>query len=410
MLDHEKQIIQQKVIKVLASVQVLAGIGSAGTVAAGSLLVASITDSETLAGLAQTSSVLGAAAMALPLSRLTQRSGRRLGLSVGYFVGAIGALSAIIGGTKEILIFMLLGAFLIGAASASGYQARFAATDLATDESRSRQLSFVVWGSTIGAVAGPNLMGPSGNFAEVFGLPRLVGPYVVALITLGLGAIVIQLFLRPDPYFTAIQIEDKGEIDNKLLPARQALRLISQNPRALIAVAAIAIGHVAMVSVMVMTPVHMAHVEVTLTIIGLVISVHVAGMYAFSPVVGWLSDKFGRIPIIRAGVLILLLSTFVSGTAAADDVIRMGTGLFLLGLGWSCTLIAGSTLLSESVTNELRPSSQGASDLLMNLMGAGGGALAGVIIGTLGYGWLCFFAAIPVAMLGVWSFSRKIKI
>ena len=410
MLDHEKQIIQQKVIKVLASVQVLAGIGSAGTVAAGSLLVASITDSETLAGLAQTSSVLGAAAMALPLSRLTQRGGRRLGLSVGYFVGAIGALSAIIGGTKEILIFMLLGAFLIGAASASGYQARFAATDLATDESRSRQLSFVVWGSTIGAVAGPNLMGPSGNFAEVLGLPRLVGPYVVALITLGLGAIVIQLFLRPDPYITAIQIEDKGEIDNKLLPARQALRLISQNPRALIAVAAIAIGHVAMVSVMVMTPVHMAHVDVTLTIIGLVISVHVAGMYAFSPVVGWLSDKFGRIPIIRAGVLILLLSTFVSGTAAADDVIRMGTGLFLLGLGWSCTLIAGSTLLSESVTNELRPSSQGASDLLMNLMGAGGGALAGVIIGTLGYGWLCFFAAIPVAMLGVWSFSRKIKI
>jgi MFS family permease len=410
MLDHEKQIIQQKVIKVLASVQVLAGIGSAGTVAAGSLLVASITDSETLAGLAQTSSVLGAAAMALPLSRLTQRGGRRLGLSVGYLVGAIGALFAIIGGTKEILIFMLLGAFLIGAASASGYQARFAATDLATDESRSRQLSFVVWGSTIGAVAGPNLMGPSGNFAEVLGLPRLVGPYVVALITLGLGAIVIQLFLRPDPYITAIQIEDKGEIDNKLLPARQALRLIGQNPRALIAVAAIAIGHVAMVSVMVMTPVHMAHVEVTLTIIGLVISVHVAGMYAFSPVVGWLSDKFGRIPIIRAGVLILLLSTFVSGTAAADDVIRMGTGLFLLGLGWSCTLIAGSTLLSESVTNELRPSSQGASDLLMNLIGAGGGALAGVIIGTLGYGWLCFFAAIPVATLGVWSFSRKIKI
>ena len=410
MLDHEKQIIQQKVIKVLASVQVLAGIGSAGTVAAGSLLVASITDSETLAGLAQTSSVLGAAAMALPLSRLTQRGGRRLGLSVGYLVGAIGALFAIIGGTKEILLFMLLGAFLIGAASASGYQARFAATDLATDESRSRQLSFVVWGSTIGAVAGPNLMGPSGNFAEVLGLPRLVGPYVVALITLGLGAIVIQLFLRPDPYITAIQIEDKGEINNKLLPARQALRLISQNPRALIAVAAIAIGHVAMVSVMVMTPVHMAHVEVTLTIIGLVISVHVAGMYAFSPVVGWLSDKFGRIPVIRVGVVILLLSTFVSGTAAADDVIRMGTGLFLLGLGWSCTLIAGSTLLSESVTNELRPSSQGASDLLMNLMGAGGGALAGVIIGTLGYGWLCFFAAIPVAMLGVWSFSRKIKI
>ena len=408
MLSARTQKIQSKTIKVLASVQVLAGIGSAGTVAAGSLLVASITNSETLAGLAQTSSVLGAAAMALPLSRLTQKGGRRLGLSVGYCVGALGALSAIIGGTKEILIFMLLGAFLIGAASASGYQARFAATDLATDESRSRQLSFVVWGSTIGAVAGPNLMGPSGNFAEILGLPRLVGPYAVALITLSLGALVIQMFLRPDPYFSAIHIKDDGEEKHTLLPARHALRLIRQNPRALIGVAAIAIGHVAMVSVMVMTPVHMAHVDVTLTIIGLVISVHVAGMYAFSPLVGWLSDKYGRIAVIRAGVGILLLSTFVAGTAAADDAIRMGTGLFLLGLGWSCTLIAGSTLLSESVTSELRPSSQGASDLLMNLMGAGGGALAGVIIGTLGYGWLCFFAAIPVATLGIWSFSRKI--
>ena len=152
MLSARTQKIQSKTIKVLASVQVLAGIGSAGTVAAGSLLVASITNSETLAGLAQTSSVLGAAAMALPLSRLTQKGGRRLGLSVGYCVGALGALSAIIGGTKEILIFMLLGAFLIGAASASGGGAGSAGTGTIATSATAFSINSVVLPS--GTIAG----------------------------------------------------------------------------------------------------------------------------------------------------------------------------------------------------------------------------------------------------------------
>ena len=164
-----------------------------------------------------------------------------------------------------------------------------------------------------------------------------------------------------------------------------------------------------MVSVMVMTPVHMAHVDVTLKVIGFVISVHILGMYAFSPIVGSLSDRFGRKSVIQLGVLILLLSTIIAGAADANDSFSLGFGLFLLGLGWSCTLIGGSTLLSESVETELRPSSQGASDLLMNLMGAGGGAIAGVVIGTLGYGWLCLFAAVPVAALGVWSFAKTLS-
>ncbi|MSX85642.1 MAG: MFS transporter, partial [Actinobacteria bacterium] len=131
------------------------------------------------------------------------------------------------------------------------------------------------------------------------------------------------------------------------------------------------------------------------------------GMYAFSPIIGSLSDKIGRVRIIQIGVVLLIASTIVAGTAAADDAVQLGIGLFLLGLGWSCTLIAGSALLSESVDLEMKPSSQGASDLVMNLMGAGGGALAGVIIGTLSYGWLCVFAAIPVTALGAWSLSKK---
>lgn len=392
--------LQRRVVRTLASAQVLNGVGVAGTVAAGSLLVSSITDSETLAGLAQTSSVLGAAALALPLARLTARGGRRLALSVGYISGVIGSIFAILGGAHRNLFFMLFGTFLVGAASAAGYQARFAAIDLATNETRAKQLSFVVWGSTIGAVAGPNLMDPAGNVAELFSLPRLVGPYLLSAATLFLATVVIFIFLRPDPYLTA---EKQANVVQHKGSTKAALSHIGSNPKALFAISAIAIGHVAMVSVMVMTPIHMKHVDVSLRIIGFVISVHVLGMYAFSPIIGSLSDRLGRVRVIEIGLVILLASTIVAGTAAADNATQLGIGLFLLGLGWSCTLIAGSAFLSESVSLEMRPASQGASDLVMNLSGAGGGALAGLIIGTLSYGWLCLFAAIPVLVLGLIS-------
>jgi MFS family permease len=397
---------QSRVVKTLITTQVLNGVGVAGTVAAGSLLVASITDSETLAGLAQTFSVLGAAAMALPLARLTNRGGRRLALSAGLVTGLIGSLLAITGGSTSNIYLMLLGSFLVGAASASGYQARFAAIDLATPDNRAKQLSLVVWGSTIGAVAGPNLMEPSGGIAESFGLPSLVGPYIVSATTLGLAVVVIYLFLRPDPYLTAHRdARAAGTVIKKSF--RETFIYIKSEPVALFAISSIAIGHLVMVAVMVMTPVHMKHVDVTLQVIGLVISIHVLGMYAFSPIVGNLTDKLGPVRVIQLGVAILLTSTVVSGTASADNAIQLGIGLFLLGIGWSCTLIAGSTLLSESVSDEMRPSSQGTSDLTMNLMGAAGGAVAGLIIGLLNYGWLCYFASIPVVVLGVWSSRIK---
>ena len=393
--------IQKRTVKVLATAQVLNGVGVAGTVAAGSLLVASITDSETLAGLAQTSSVLGAAALALPLARLTTSGGRRLALSVGLISGVLGSILAIVGGAQENIYLMLTGTFLVGAASAAGYQARFAAVDLATNETRAKQLSFVVWGSTIGAVAGPNLMEPAGSLAERFELPRLVGPYLVSATTLALATLVILIFLRPDPFLLAQR--QSGEDRKAKGATRSALEHIRTTPNALFAILSIAIGHIAMVSVMVMTPVHMAHVDVTLTIIGLVISVHVLGMYAFSPLVGSLSDRYGRVRVIQIGIVTLLISCLISGLADASDAITLGIGLFLLGLGWSCTLIAGSALLTESVDPAQKTSSQGASDLVMNLSGAGGGALAGLIIGTLSYGWLCAFAALPVAVLGIHS-------
>lgn len=397
---------QRKIVRTLGLAQILNGVGVAGTVAAGSLLVSSITKSEGLSGLAQTTSVLGAAVMALPLARLTQFGGRRLALTFGYSVGVIGSLLAIFGGANRSLFFMLLGVFMVGAASASGYQARFAAIDLATSENRSKNLSFVVWGSTIGAVTGPNLMEPSGVFASSLGLPKLVGPYLIAAFTLTLSVTVIALFLKPDPYLTANKTAEGSPV-MKRETVRTALSHIQEYPIALFAIASVAIGHLAMVSIMVMTPVHMAHFAATLRIIGLVISVHVLGMYAFSPLVGAISDKIGRIKTIQIGIVILIASALISGLAPQHDSFTLGIGLFLLGLGWSFTLIAGSTLLSETVSFEMRPSTQGASDLVMNLMGAGGAAIGGVIIGFFSYAALCFATGLVVVGLGIWSLRLK---
>lgn len=401
--------LQRQTLQTLAGAQSLSGLGYSSTIAAGSLLVASITKSEALAGLAQTFGVLGAAAMALPLANLTRRGGRRLALSSGYAIGALGAVLAVVGGATELLPILFLGTFLVGAAAASGYQARYAAVDLATKDNRARSLSLVVWASTIGSVLGPNLIGPVGNFATSIGFPKLTGPYMFSAVMLTMGSAVIWFRLKPDPYLTSTANHTEESSSKTKIPTKEVLAHITSRPNALLGLLALSMGHLIMVAVMVMTPVHMAHVDVSLKIIGLVISVHIAGMYALSPVVGYLTDRLGRQQVIAIGGLILVSSAIISGTAPANNEIQLGIGLFLLGLGWSCTLIAGSTLLSESVSDHYRAPAQGTSDLIMNLSAAVGGALAGVIIALLSYGWLCALAAIPILYVSILAIGQLVK-
>jgi predicted MFS family arabinose efflux permease len=264
----------------------------------------------------------------------------------------------------------------------------------------------VVWAGTAGAVLGPNLLNASGNLGLALGLPQLSGPYVVAAICLTITAAVLLLFLRPDPYLLSVARRQAAhdEAGTQAPPhprLRDGISHLRGRPRAVLGIAAIAVGHVVMVMVMVMTPVHMAHVDVTLQLIGLVISVHVAGMYAFSPVVGWAVDRFGRIAVVVAGVAILAASCVVAGLAPGDNVPMLGIGLFLLGLGWSCTLIAGSTMVTDEVDAVERPSVQGLSDLVMNGAGAVGGAIAGVVVLVSSYGWLCAVALLPLLGLAI---------
>ena len=396
--QEEIAVIQKKSLRILSGAQTLSGLGVSGTFAAGSLLVVQITGSDALAGLVQTATVVGAALLALPLAKWTALGGRRRALSTGYFVGGLGATFALIGGVNNLFFMILIGASMIGGASAAGYQARFGAIDLATDENRARDLSLVVWASTVGSVLGPNLMEPAGALAQSLGFPRLVGPYIVSIFTLTLAATLILIFLKPDPYLLA-RTEADIDVTQKAVKTRAAFKIVRSEPKALLGLTSVVIGHIAMVTIMVMTPVHMGHVDVALRLIGLVISVHVLGMYAFSPLIGKLTDRIGREKTIILGALILLLAALISGLAYADAVFQLGVGLFLLGLGWSMTMIAGSTLLAESVPLEGKAASQGLSDLLMNSGGALGGAIAGLIIAFLSYGWLCALVTLPVTYL-----------
>ncbi len=397
--------IQKRTVATLSASQMFGGIAVAGSIPAGSLIAASISGSDAFAGLAQTAGVLGAAIFALPLARIALSKGRRPALATGYGLGAVGALVVIFAAVHQNLVGILLGCLLVGVASAASFQARYAATDLALPEHRARSLSYVVWAATIGAVLGPNLLNFSGSVGVALGLPQLSGPYVMSGIALVIAVAILLMSLRPDPYLlaTSIRATAEGISPTANKPRlRDGLEHLKTRPRAVLGIGSIAIGHVVMVMVMVMTPVHMAHVDVTLQFIGLVISVHVAGMYAFSPIVGWAVDRFGRVQIIIVGILTLLASCIICGLAPADNIAILGTGLFLLGLGWSCTLIAGSTLVTDSVEPAERPSVQGLSDLTMNAAGAAGGAVAGLIMMWGGYGWLCALATIPLVGLSLW--------
>ncbi len=376
----------------MAIAQILTGVGIAIGISAGSLLVMEVTDSERLAGLAQTCGVIGAALAAVPLARLSSQYGRRFGLAAGLAASVLGALVVLLGAVVNSVVVVLLGMLLVGMATAVGLQVRYASTDLAEPQHAARDLSFVVWATTIGAVLGPQLLQPAADLAAPLGLPSLAGPYLVTAVALTLSCAVILVRLRPDPLLLARQLRQHDDHATSVR-LRAALRIIRQSPAATYGLAALTVGHCAMVMVMVMTPVHMQHVDVTLRVIGLVISVHILGMYAFSPVVGALTDRLGAAKAIAIGAAILLFATVLAGTAAGDATWQLGWGLFFLGLGWSFTLIAGSALLSSSVPEADRPGVQGAGDTVMNGAAAVAGAVSGVVVAVGTYGWLNVLAA-----------------
>ena len=388
---------QRHTVRTLVVSQAIGAVGVTIGVATASLLARDISGSETLAGLAQTFQVLGTAAAAYALARVMRRRGRRVGSVSGYLVGARGAVLAVVAGVVDSMLVLLAGAVLLGATTAVNSGSRYAATDLATEQHRARALSVVVWATTIGAVAGPNLTGVGGALARSLGIPELTGGFAIGSVVLVLAAGWVWVRLRPDPLLLAQ--EAAGVTPSNVPEPRgrswgRVVVVVREVPAVGAAVVAMACAHAAMVTVMIMTPLHMEHGGAHLEVIGFVISIHVLGMFAFSPLVGWAADRFGRSAVLMTGGAVLLVSLALCGLSPEGSSWQIFAGLFLLGLGWSCATVAASTVIADRTPIEARTDVQGTSDMAMALTAAGGGALAGVIVGELGYPALAAFAAL----------------
>jgi MFS family permease len=395
-MRRERDAVQRRTVAVLALSQALGGLGLTIGIAVAAVLAERVSGSETLAGLVQTFQVLGAAVASYLLARVMDLRGRRVGLVLGYLTGAAGALLCVVGGAVGSFPVLLLGALLLGANGAANLQSRYAAADLALPQHRGRALSIVVWATTIGAVAGPNLSGPAGELAERLDLPPLTGPFVVSLVVVLGAMLVVGVLLRPDPLLMARELAGVQPGHRTGTSWSRVRHVLRERPPVLAGVVALSSAHAVMVAVMVMTPLHMDHGGATLEVIGLVISIHVLGMFFFAPAVGVATDRFGRIPLLALGGGVLLASLYLSGTAPMGASVRIGLGLFLLGLGWSLCTVAGSTLLTDSTPIEARTDVQGAADLVMNVSAAAAGALAGVVVGAFGFTALNAFAALLV--------------
>jgi MFS family permease len=399
--------VQRRTLRLLFVVQVVGGVGVAVGIAVGALLVAAIAGTGA-SGLAASAAVIGAAVIAAPMTTIIRRRGRRAGLVFCYLCGVLGAGVVVLGAGRREPALMFLGMFLFGGGTAANLQGRYVAVDLATPARRGRQLSLIVWATTLGAVAGPNLAPLADRAVQRFGLPEYSGPFVFSALAFGGAGAAVWLLMRPDPLLTARALAGGADpLRRTGLPV--ALRAVAADPAARLGVAAVAAGHLVMVGVMSMTPVHIGdYVHVhgdVLKVVGLVLSLHIAGMYGLAPVIGALADRYGRREVILGGVVTLLGACAVAGTAGTHTG-RLSVGLALLGIGWSGTMVGGSTLLSESVPVALRPAAQGLSDMVMGLAGAVAGAVSGVVVDLSGYPTLALLAALAAVPLAGLALRR----
>ena len=430
-MTNDRGVLQRRTLGTLVTSQVLGGVGTASGIAVMALLTKEVGGSEALAGLGTTAQVLGGALLAVPVARVSVARGRRPGLVLGYIVAAVGALLVIAAAALPSLPLLLLGSLLFGGGTAAGSQSRFAGADLAAPHHRGRDLSLVVWATTIGSVAGPNLVDLADRLGLGLGLPRMAGSFLFSLVGFVVAALVIGVFLRPDPLLEArrragleAQAWGPSHLDQRESSApasphldqressapayphldqrdrrRGGVAALRAHPAALAAVAIIALGHAVMVAVMVMTPIHMDHGGASLQLVGLVISIHILGMYAFSPLVGAAVDRLGSRPVAAAGGVVLVAACLLAATSDEGMSLHLTAALFLLGVGWSCTLVSGSTMLTDAVDVAERAAAQGVSDTVMGLMAAGGGVLAGVVIAAASYSALAWAATLLATLV-----------
>ena len=398
--------LQKRTLRVLVTGQVVAAASLSAAVTVGAFVIQDILGQQTpWGGLSSATFTMGSAFMSQVLARVMSKRGRRVGLQYGYSLAIAGGLIAGFGVNRNSLLFFVLGLFLYGSGQASNLLSRYAAMDLAAPDQRSQAMSYILFGSTFGAVFGPVLIKPAEQIgADVFGWSLYTGPWIASAVFFVFALTNAAVRLRPDPLEVSgglISQQGVGVVTPNL---GAALRIISQIRNARVALASMVISQVTMVAVMTMTPVHLklhGHEDVS----PYVISLHIAGMYAFSPLVGKFTDRRGKLLSISVGGVLLVAAT-VMAALAGEAATLLWPSLWLLGIGWSFGLIGGSSLLVESVPEGSRVTVQGAADLLMSFCGGMAGFSSGFIRKAFGFHMLSNLGTVLALVLVVIGVRR----
>ncbi|MCV0403402.1 MAG: MFS transporter [Chloroflexi bacterium] len=376
---------RRRIVWTLFTISAFGSTGYLAAVTAGTLAAAEIAGSAAPGGFPTATSTLGTAMAASLLSILMVRTGRRPGLLVGIGIGVFGGAVALAGVLVASLPLLLLGSGLAGFANGSAQLGRYVAADMFPAARRASTIGTVVWGSTVGAVIGPSLVAPAGQVATALGLPALAGTYAATVMFIGLGWLVAFVFLRPEPYRLADASHAEREVERA--PSAPLAALI-RRPTVIVAFAALATGQVVMMLIMTMTPLHLAGHGHGLTIIGVVLSAHVLGMFALSPLSGRLTDRFGSPRIIGVGFAILAASALMAAAAPPAESGLLIVALFLLGFGWNLGFVAGSALLTRDLRLAERTRVQGVADGLVWTTAAAAGVASGLIVAGTSYSTL----------------------
>jgi len=411
-----RQRLYRRSLAVVVVSQVFGGAGLAAGVTVGALLAQQMLGGAGVAGLPAALFTLGSALAAFSVGRLTQHSGRRLGLAAGFLAGAAGAVGIVVAAVLDNPVLLFVSLFLYGSGTATNLQARYAGTDLAPEQSRGTAVSIAMVSTTFGSVAGPNSVELLGDVAVSFGIPALAGPFLLAAVAFGLAALFLLVFLRPDPFQVAraLALHDATARADAIASAGTAVPESTvtepSNRGVVVGATVMVVTQIAMVAIMTMTPVHMREHHHSLGDVGFVIGMHIGAMFLPSLVSGPLVDRVGRLPMAAASGVTLLCAGLVSALAPGDSLGLLTLALVLLGLGWNLGLISGTTLIVDSTPLATRARTQGAVDVLIALAGAGGGAASGLVVAASSYATLSLAGGfLALLLLPVVTWSRQAR-
>lgn len=390
-IAHERT--RRRLTRVLFTGVAAANTGYIAAITVSTLAATAITGSPRLAGLPSALAVVGTATGTALWSQLAPTKGRRFGLIVGYLVATVGA--AVAAGAVIIGSYLLLvaGMAILGFGQASSHLARYASAEMADADHRGRAVSIVVWAGTIGAVIGPRLLEPAGAISERIAGTTYAGGFMATSAFMAIAALVLDVFLRPDPSSIALIEEPNPDTD----PGPAPIGVLS-NPGVQLAAVAMVVGQAVMVLIMTATPLHIEDTGFGLDWVGTIISAHTLGMFAFSPLTGRLTDLLGPVRMIVASVVVLAVSAAMAATAPDGANVLLGWGLFLLGIGWNFGFVAGSALLTGSVASDVRPLVQGRVDAAVWIASASASFSAGLVFDGPGYRSLGVIGGVMVAV------------